>query len=132
MEKIIKAFASLMGIAVLNLVAFVLYLSVSKLPGGDVGMVPFLVALESVIAGGISFIIYLLVRQRIIIDVTIVRLALIYQVVYLLVLLFSGVNPFNENLRDNLRDLSLWIYLISFMITIGIVVFFKLADRSKK
>ncbi len=131
MEKIIKAFASLMGIAVLNLVAFVLYLSVSKLPGGEVGMVPFLVALQSVIAGGISFIIYVLVRQRII-NVTIVRLALIYQVVYLLVLLFSGVNPFNENLRDSLRDLSLWIYLISFMITIGIVVFFKLADRSKK
>ena len=92
MEKIIKAFASLMGIAVLNLVAFVLYLSASKLPGGDVGMVPFLVALKSVIAGGISFIIYLLVRQRIIINVTIVRLALIYQVVYLLVLLFSGVH----------------------------------------
>ena len=131
MEKIIKAFASLMGIAVLNLVAFVLYLSVSKLPGGEVGMVPFLVALESVIAGGISFIIYLLVRQRII-NVTIVRLALVYQVVYLLVLLFSGVNPFNENLTDNFRDLSLSIYLISFMITIGITVFFKVADSSKK
>ena len=53
MEKIIKAFASLMGIAVLNLVTFVLYLSVRKLPGGEVGMVPFLVALKSVIAGGI-------------------------------------------------------------------------------
>lgn len=124
MDKLIKTIAILIGIAILNVAIFIEYLSNTGLPGGEVGMAPFLVMLESLIAIVGSIVIYLLIRNRI--EVTVTKTILIYQAIYLLTLIFTGQNPFDSDSSDVFVKLIQWTYLISFIVTIGLIIITKL------
>ncbi|MBX2967128.1 MAG: hypothetical protein KF845_13360 [Cyclobacteriaceae bacterium] len=124
MEKLIKTIGLFIGIGILNTIAFTFYLSTTGLPGGEVGMAPFLIAMESGIAIVLSTVIYLLVRNRF--KVTTIRIILIYQVIYLLTLIFSGVNPFDGDLTATFKTLAQWTYFVSFLVTIALLLTAKL------
>ena len=126
MNGLTKTIAIFIGIGILNTVAFTVYLSTTGLPGGEVGMAPLLIAMESGIAILLATVTYLLIRNRI--EVTAIKTILTYQVGYLLTLISSGVNPFDSDLTDVFKTLTMWIYLISFLVTIGLVVTTKLID----
>jgi hypothetical protein len=124
MDGLIKNILIFIGIGILNTVAFTVYLSTTGLPGGEVGMAPLLIVIESGIAIALATVTYLLIRNRI--DVTTVKTILTYQVAYLLTLVFSGVNPFDNELTDVFKSLTRWTYLISFLVTIGLIMITKI------
>lgn len=126
MEKSIKAIGIFIGAGLLNTIIFTVYLSNTGLPGGEVGMFPLLIAMESGIAIVISTVTYLLIRNKI--EVTTIRTILIYQVVYLLTLFVSNINPFDSDLTDVFKTLTLRIYLFSFLVTIGLAMTIKIID----
>lgn len=126
MNKLLKSFGLFVGIGLLNTIIFTLYLSISELPGGEVGMAPYLILLESAKAIIISTIVYLIFRNKF--EVTTIRIILLYQVVYFLVLIIDGVNPFD----DNHAELALWMYIISFLVTGGLIMTIKLNSGPSK
>jgi hypothetical protein len=126
MEKLIKTTVIFLGVGLLNTIIFTVYLRNTGLPGGEVGMFPLLIAMESGVAIVLSIVTYLIFRNRI--EVTTIRTILTYQVVYFLTLIFSGVSPFDNDLTDVFKTLTLWIYLISFLLTIGLTMTTKLIN----
>lgn len=126
MNKLLKSFGLFVGIGLLNTIIFALYLSISGLPGGEVGMAPYLILLESAKAIIISTIVYLIFRNKF--EVTTIRIILLYQVVYFLILIIAGVNPFD----DNHAELALWMYIISFLVTGGLIMTIKLNSGPSK
>jgi hypothetical protein len=126
MDGLIKNILIFIGIGILNTVAFTVYLSSTGLPGGEVGMAPLLIVMESGIAIALATVTYLLIRNRI--EVTTIKTILTYQVIYLLTLILSGVNPFDSDLTDTFKTLTRWTYLISFLVTIGLIMTTKLID----
>ena len=79
MDGLIKTILIFLGIGILNTVAFTVYLSTTGLPGGEVGMAPLLIVMESGIAIVLATVTYLLIRSRI--EVTTIKTILTYQVV---------------------------------------------------
>ena len=126
MDRLIKTILIFLGIGILNTVAFTVYLSTTGLPGGEVGMAPLLIVMESGIAIVLATVTYLLIRNRI--EVTTIKTILTYQVIYFLTLIFSGVNPLDNDLTDTFKTLTRWTYLISFLVTIGLIMTPKLID----
>ena len=126
MDGLIKTILIFIGIGILNTVAFTVYLSTTGLPGGEVGMAPLLIVMESVIAIALATVTYLLIRNRI--EVTTIKTILTYQLIYFLTLILSGINPFDSDLTDTFKTLTRWTYLISFLVTIGLIITTKLID----
>ena len=126
MDGLIKTILIFFGIGILNTVAFTVYLSTTGLPGGEVGMAPLLIVMESVIAIALATVTYLLIRNRI--EVTTIKTILTYQLIYFLTLILSGINPFDSDLTDTFKTLTRWTYLISFLVTIGLIITTKLID----
>jgi hypothetical protein len=127
MEKLAKTTGIFIGVGILNTIVFTVYLNNTGLPSGEVGMLPLLIAMESGIAIILSTVIYLLIRSRI--EITAIRVFLMYQLVYLVTLFFSGVNPFDKNLTDVFKTLTWLVYLFSFLVTIGLTMTTKLINR---
>jgi hypothetical protein len=127
MDGLIKTTLIFIGIGILNTVAFTVYLSITGLPGGEVGMAPLLIVTESGIAIALATVTYLLIRNKI--EVTTIKTILTYQVIYFMTLILSGVNPFDSDLTDTFKTLTQWTYLISFLVTIGLIMTTKLIDR---
>jgi hypothetical protein len=126
MDGVIKTTLIFIGIGILNTVAFTVYVSTTGLPGGEVGMAPLLIVMESGIAIALATVTYLLIRNRI--EVTTIKTILTYQVIYFMTLILSGVNPFDSDLTDTFKTLTRWTYLISFLVTIGLIMTTKLID----
>jgi hypothetical protein len=127
MERLLKTTGIFIGVGLLNTIIFTVYLSNTGMPGGEVGMFPLLIAMESGIAIILSTVTYLLIRNRI--EITTIRVFLTYQIVYLLTLFISGINPFDKNLTDVFKTLTWWIYLISILVTIGLIMTNNLVNR---
>lgn len=119
----------MISIGFLNTLLFTIYLTTTDLPGGEVGMAPFVIAIESLIAIFFSSVIYLLVRIKN--DISLIKTVLIYQIVHFLILMISGVNPFNKEMSEGLRNLSFWTYLISFFVTLSLVAILRLIKDPK-
>ena len=126
MDGLIKTILIFLGIGILNTVAFTVYLSTTGLPGGEVGMAPLLIVMESGIAIALATVTYLAIRNRV--EVTTIKTILTYQVIYLLTLIFSGVNPFDNDLTDTFKTLTWWTYIISFLVTIGLIMTTRIID----
>ena len=126
MDGVIKTTLIFIGIGILNTVAFTVYLSTTGLSGGEVGMAPLLIVMKSGIAIALATVTYFLIRNRI--EVTTIKTILTYQVIYFLTLILSGVNPFDSDLTYTFKTLTRWTYLISFLVTIGLIMTTKLID----
>jgi len=105
---------------ILNTLIFIRYLDSTGLPGGEIGMAPMGIILGSIISLIISIIIYYLLQLKI--KLNAIKSILLYEVIFLLVLIlaFGGMNPFEKEIT-NYKNITLWIYLTSF-ITTGIMI----------
>lgn len=89
MKQIEKILGSYFLIGLLNVLIFIGYMDIARLPGGEFGMMPF----GLMIAAGISLVAALLIILIIKIkkSVTFATSVLIYNIIYLGILIFSGL-----------------------------------------
>lgn len=98
-------------------------LRLTHLPGGNYGMLPILIIIGCAIISIIGFVTMLIFKKQ---YNSIFRIAVLFEILYLLLLMISRVNPFLyffERIEDNLIDLLL--YLNSFLIFLTILIFEK-------
>ena len=84
------------------------------LPGGNVGMLPILIMLNCLVVGVVGLITVTIFKGG---YPSIIRIAVLFEILYLLILMFSGGNPvryFFDRDDSNLLDLLLFIH--SFLI----------------
>ncbi len=117
MNKSIKILFLFLITGILNTVFFIKYIKSTDLPGGDVGMAPFIVIIGSGMCLIISFAVYLFLNKKY--TVNVIKSILLYQFIYMLILMFAfgGSNPFDKQIDQDFRNINLWMYLISFIVT---------------
>jgi hypothetical protein len=131
MAKIGQTLTIYVVIGILNTAIFIQYLKTTGLPGGEVGMAPFIVMIDSLIALVIAIIGYCLISLKV--QLNLIYSVLVYQLTYLLILLgYEGVNPFIHNFNDPFEQIDLAIVLISFVVIIGLLLAIGLARGLKK
>ncbi len=125
MYKSIKILFLFLIIGILNTELFIQYIKSTGLPGGEVGMAPFGVIIGSGMCLVISFVVYILLNKKY--DLNVIKSILLYQFIYLLILMFAfgGTNSFDKQIDQNFRNINLWIYLISFIVTGSLIIFNK-------
>ena len=89
-------------------------------------MAPFGVVIGSGLCLVISFAVYILLNKKY--DLNVIKSILLYQFIYLLILMFAfgGTNPFDKQIDQNFRNINLWIYLISFIVTGSLIILNKI------
>jgi prolipoprotein diacylglyceryltransferase len=130
MNNLLKAIILFIGIALSNTIIFIVFISESKLPGGEVGVAPFLMMIESLIAIIVSTLIYFFLRKKL--KLNFVKRVFIYQIIYVLTLLFLEPNPINNDLSDPFKTLNQFTYIISFIVMSAFMIIAKTVDRLKK
>ena len=130
-EKPIFIFPQYLLIAILNSLIFNAYLKSTGLPGGEVGMIPLVVMLFSLITFITSLVVFLiLLKQKINLNST--KYILLYQFIYFIVLIFAGQNPFEPDLRKEFKEITIWIYFASFLATATLIIFLWLSKAIKR
>ncbi|MDX1752074.1 MAG: hypothetical protein R3259_02735 [Salinimicrobium sediminis] len=135
MSKFLKILLIYISMGILNTLIFIRYLESTGLPGGEIGMAPMGIILGSIFSLVISVIIYYLLQLKI--KFNAIKSILLYEVIFLLVLIlaFGGMNPF-ENEITNYKNITLWIYLTSFITTvimiISYLIFKEIKTKTKK
>lgn len=102
---------------IINFVLSVLILYITKLPGGNFGMHPFLILIECGFVSVVAFITVILFKKN---YHSILRMAFLFEIIYLISLILSGFNPFGT--KDG-NIFSLLTYLNS-LITFCIIYLF--------
>jgi hypothetical protein len=120
----LKLFLVFILIGILNFFGFIIYLSSTNLPGGEVGMIPLGIALVSLITAIISIAFILLISLKL--NISFLISILIYHIIYFILLIYNGLNPFAETESENI-DIS--IIIIALIIGIGIIVINRLSKR---
>lgn len=103
------------------------------LPGGNVGMLPILIMLNCLVVGVVSLITVTIFKGG---YPSIIRIAVLFEILYLLILMFSGGNPvryFFDRDDSNLLDLLLFIhsFLILFLMWFSGEILFKKLIKKK-
>ncbi len=104
---------------IINFLLSVLILYFTRLSGGNFGMHPFLILIECCFVCVVAFITVMIFKKN---YHSILRITVLFEIIYLISLIFSGFNPFGT---EDENIFSLLIYLNS-IITFFIVYFFKL------
>lgn len=99
----------------MNFFGSIIYLSISDLPGGEVGMLPFGIALVSGISALIAIAIELIITVKV--NVSFKMSIIIYHLVYFGLLIYNGLSFSNE---DGLSALDFAI--VSIAIFIGVII----------
>ena len=118
MIKLLKYIFLIIIVGVANFLLSILYLSSTNLPGGEVGMLPFLILIYSLIGLIIGTIVYILLELKYKLSLT--KYIWIYQIIYTLILIYYKTNPFDSRFEGILNNWDLWIYLISIIVTLSI------------
>jgi hypothetical protein len=89
-----------------------------RLPGGDFGMLSLAVLIGCCIISGISFITVLIFKHH---YHSIFRIALLFEILYILTLAFTGTNPFTFfHEQNNAKLLNVLLYLNSIVIFLAV------------
>jgi hypothetical protein len=129
MIEFLKRFLLFIVIGVTNFVLSIFYLSFTNLPGGETGMVPFFIIYYSLIGLTFSSVLYIIFKK--IYNLTIPRSILLYQIIYIIILIFNETNPFKNRFEGFIQNLNLWIYLFSFLATITLLLLYKIYTKQK-
>lgn len=112
MNFIIKNFVSYFSISLLSTIVFIWYLKYKGYPGGAVGMAPFLIMLNSLIAIIFSLIISQVIKKISKSELSLIKSNWIFTLIYILSLIFYfGSNPFEKHDDEMFRNVDLWTYL---------------------
>jgi len=96
--------------AISNFLLSVLMLYIFDLPGGSFGMHPVFVLMHCSIASFIAFITVVIFKKN---YYSVLRVATLFQTIYLIGLILSGLNPFGF---DAFNTFSLLIFINSFIV----------------
>lgn len=113
-----------------NFILSVLILYIFRLSGGNFGMHPFLILIECGFVSVVAFITVIIFKRN---YHFVLRMALLFEIIYLICLVLSGFNPFGTKEE---HVFSLLTYLNS-LITFGIICLFnflyskKITSKSK-
>ena len=116
MIKLLKFICLIIIIGVSNFIFSIIYLSSTNLPGGEVGMLPFLILIYSLIGLIISAIIYILIELKYKLSLT--KYIWIYQIIYILILVYYNTNPFKNRYVGILNNWELWLFINSIIVSL--------------
>jgi len=124
----IKIIALYIGTGIANFFLSIIYLSLSGLPGGSVGMAPFLIIILSGITLVISTALYWVMRIGTN-HASMVRAVIIYNAVYFLILAFSWIEDGTDDPAMN--EFLFWAFLLSFLVGLVLVVVLWRREKQK-
>ncbi|WP_370899432.1 hypothetical protein [Chryseobacterium gossypii] len=114
---LLKSLSLFIIMSFLNFVFSVLILSLTDVSGGNFGMFPFFILIECLIISVIGIITVLIFKKH---YSSIMRAAVLFEILYVLVLIISGINPFLfffERESENLFSFLLYVNsLIAYLI----------------
>lgn len=123
MNYFIKHILSFFFIGIITIIIFILYLGTTNYSGGEIGMIPFLIAIYLLTVIGITSVLILFLKI-LGIDISILKSSALFSIIYLVFLIFYfDSNPFNTN--KYLGDLNFWLFLSevsSFLILNSIII----------
>ena len=96
-----------------NSILFITYMSIAKLPGGEVGMIPFAILIESGISAFFTIIIYLL--SKLFKELNLINSIFVYHLIYFALLISQGLN-LSELYKFKFWNYNLFIIIIAFLI----------------
>jgi len=130
MHFILKNFISFFLISLLSIIIFIWYLMYQGFPGGAVGMAPFGVIVNSVIAIIVSLIFIQLIKIVLKTELSLSKNNWIFTLIYILSsFVFLGSNPWEQNKNEMFKNVDLWTYIceiISLFIVNGILLIKKI------
>lgn len=130
MNFILKNFISFFLISLLNTIIFIWYLMNQGFPGGAVGMAPFGIIINSVIAIIISLIFIQLIKILLNTELSLSKSNWIFTLIYILSsFFFLGSTPWEQNKDEMFKNIDLWTYIseiISLFIVNGILLIKKI------
>ena len=105
----LKHIGSYLIISALTTITFILFLVLKRYPDGAVGMIPFLIALNCVIAFFLSSVLLLILKFKL--ELSLLKSSVLYTFIYWISLIFYiGANPFNQ-VDEISRNVDLWLFL---------------------
>lgn len=113
--------------SLMNFLLSVLMLNIMDLSGGSFGMYPFLVLIECLVVSLVAFITVLIFKK---IYNSIFKMAILFQVVYIISLILTGFNPFRADSDSNFFGLLL--YVNSIIVLIIIFLYSKIISSKNK
>lgn len=127
MNYYVKIILILIFYSIINPILVGAYIGTSGLPGGNVGMLPLLILLASIITIPISLLILYLIRLRKVLEIGLP--IMLNNFIYITVLVYFGINPFYSELGQEYAKLDFIILLISFMSSGILFIVFKIFNK---
>ncbi len=118
--KSIQIFAFM---SMMNLLLSVLISNIVRFPGGSFGMYPFLLLIVCLVTSVIAFITVCIFRKS---YHSVLRIAALFQIIYLISLILIGFNPFGS---DAVNILSLLLYINSFIVLLVVYLLYLLYSK---
>ena len=105
-----------------------------KLPGGDFGMLSFAVLIGCCIISGVGLVTVLIFKNN---YHSVFRMAILFEILYLLMLIMSGTNPFayfSENTDRKLLNLMLYLNSVGvfFVVCLFNFIYLKIISFKRK
>ena len=124
---LLKSAEVIVFMCVMNFLLSVLTLNITNLPGGNFGMYPFLILIECLVVSIVVFLTVLIFKKR---YDSILKIAILFQIMYVISLILSGFNPFKVDCVDNI--FSLLLYVNSIIILLIIFLYSKIISSKNK
>lgn len=96
-----------------NAILFIPYMSIAKLPGGEVGMMPFAILIESGISAIFTILIYLI--SKLFKELNLIWTIFVYHIIYFGLLISQGLN-LKELYKFKSWNYDLFIIIIALII----------------
>lgn len=126
MNIILKSIISFVLLGLLSTIIFIWYLTYKKYPGGNVGMAPLLIILNSLLSLVTSLIALFIIKILAKKELSIIKSNFLFLIINIFILFFYfGSNPFIYYENEIYRNVNLWSYLsvfISLLIVNGILL----------
>ncbi|WP_155960731.1 hypothetical protein [Flavobacterium daejeonense] len=127
MNYYVKIILILIFYFIINPILVGVYLDISGLPGGNVGMLPLLILIAVIITIPISLLILYVIRLRKAIEIG--QSIMVNNFIYITVLVYFGINPFYSELGQEYAKLDFIILLISLISSVISFVVFKIFNK---
>ncbi|WEK68276.1 MAG: hypothetical protein P0Y62_10385 [Candidatus Chryseobacterium colombiense] len=114
---LLKSAQTFVLMSIMNLLLSALILNIACFPGGSFGMYPFLILIESLVTSVVAFITVCIFRKN---YRSVLRMAVLFQIIYLISLILVGFNPFGS---DVMNIFSLLLYINSFIVLLIVYLF---------
>jgi len=114
MNYYLKHFISYVDINVLSTIIFTIFLKVKEYPGGAVGMAPFLIIINCVVAVFLTFVLLTILKFKL--NLNLLKSTILFSIVYSISMMFYfGANPLEERTDEMSWNVDLWSFISEFI-----------------